>query len=104
MFLSLPNKETYFDLVMLEVLSLGKVIVASNTGGNKYFSKIKAKGIFLYDTKEEAIKLINDIKRLSSQEKVKLEKANKKLFEDYFTMEVFSEQYINMINNLDSSS
>ena len=100
----LPNKETYFDLVMLEVLSLGKVIVASNTGGNQYFSKIKAEGIFLYDTKEEANKIINDIKKLSSQEKDKLEKANKKIFEDHFTMEVFSEQYINIINDLDSSS
>jgi glycosyltransferase involved in cell wall biosynthesis len=97
----LPNKETYFDLVMLEVLSLGNVIIASNTGGNQYFSKIKANGVLLYDKKDEAIKLINDIKRLPSLEKVKLEKANKKLFEEYFTMEAFSGQYINTINNLE---
>ena len=97
----LPNKETYFDLVMLEVLSLGKVIVASNTGGNKYFNKLNATGVLLYDTKDEAIKLINDIKQLSSYEKAKMEKANKKIFEDYFTMEIFSKQYMNIINNLD---
>ena len=86
---------------MLEVLSLGNVIIASNTGGNKYFSKIKAKGVWLYDTEDEAIKLINDVKLLSGLEIVKLENANKQLFEEYFTMEVFSGQYINMINNLD---
>ncbi|WP_172997013.1 glycosyltransferase, partial [Lactobacillus helveticus] len=44
----LPNKETYFDLVFLEVLSLGKTIVASKTGGNKYFERFKSSGIYLY--------------------------------------------------------
>ena len=27
----LPNKETYFDLIMLEVLSMGKIVLATNT-------------------------------------------------------------------------
>ena len=33
----LPNHETYFDLILLEVLSLGVPVVMSRTGGNKYF-------------------------------------------------------------------
>ena len=41
----LPNRETYFDLVMLEVLSLGKIVVASRTGGNKYFEKMNVNGV-----------------------------------------------------------
>lgn len=42
----LPNRETYFDIIMLEVLSCGKIVIASRTGGNKYFEKIGAKGVF----------------------------------------------------------
>ncbi len=50
-------KETYFDLVMLEVLSLGKIIIASYTGGNKYFKSSFAKGVFTYSKLEEAAQL-----------------------------------------------
>lgn len=35
----LPNRETFFDLIMLEVLSLGQVVLASRTGGNNFFEK-----------------------------------------------------------------
>lgn len=41
----LPNKETYFDLILLEVMGLNKPILLSNTGGNKYF---KEKSLDLY--------------------------------------------------------
>ena len=46
----LPNRETYFDLVMLEVLSTGKYSLISNTGGNKYFKKYREAGIMYFDT------------------------------------------------------
>ena len=36
----LPNRETFFDLIMLEVLSLGQIVVASRTGGNKFFEQL----------------------------------------------------------------
>lgn len=76
----LPNKETYFDIVMLEVLSLGKIVIASRTGGNKYFEKQGVEGVFLYDTEEEAIKLINRVFRLSEDEKRFLGLKNKEFF------------------------
>lgn len=97
----LPNKETYFDLVMLEVLSLGKIVVASNTGGNKYFNKIGAKGIFLYDDMEEAITLIKSIKELPIEEKIHIEEGNKKIFNDKFSNNVFAKNYLELINTLD---
>lgn len=96
----LPNKETYFDLIMLEVLSLGKIVVASNTGGNKYFNRIKAEGVFIYGDKNEAISLIEMIKNLTETEKIRLEKANKDLYNAKFSDEVFCKNYINLVNNL----
>lgn len=97
----LPNKETYFDLVMLEVLSLGKIVVASNTGGNKYFKKIDAEGILTYENIKEALDLIDRIKELPDNKKVDLENKNKNIFREYFSNEVFAKNYIDLINSLD---
>lgn len=47
----LPNRETYFDLVFLEALSLDTTILCSYTGGNKFFEKYNSKNI-LYFKKE----------------------------------------------------
>jgi glycosyltransferase involved in cell wall biosynthesis len=96
----LPNKETYFDIVMLEVLSLGKIVVASNTGGNKYFRKINAEGIFLYNSINEAISLINRVKDMPGEEKARLEQINKRLFNEKFTSEIFCNNYIELLNEL----
>lgn len=76
----LPNRETYFDLVMLEILALGKIVIASRTGGNKYFEKQGVKGVFLYDDVNEAVKLINMVKTLSTSERLELENSNRLFF------------------------
>jgi glycosyltransferase involved in cell wall biosynthesis len=41
----LPNRETFFDLVLLEAMTLNKPVLLSKTGGNKYFMD---KGLDLY--------------------------------------------------------
>lgn len=85
----LPNRETYFDLVMLEVLSLGKIVVASRTGGNKFFEQSDVPGVFLYDTLEEAEHLLYKIKHMSKAQRTELERANKRYFEQNLTSEKF---------------
>lgn len=96
----LPNRETYFDLVMLEVLSLGKIIIASRTGGNKFFEKYHIQGIMLYDTCDEAVKLIKKVKAMSYDEKEKLEIENKKFFDEHFTSEKMYDSYLKVINEI----
>ena len=96
----LPNKETYFDLVMLEVLSLGKIIIASKTGGNKYFERLNAPGIRLFDSNENAVILTEEIMLMSMEERNALEKRNKILFEQHFTASTFADNYIRLINSL----
>lgn len=96
----LPNKETYFDIVMLEVLSLGKIVVASRTGGNRYFDKLKPNGVFLYNTIEEVISIINKLRNMSMHERNKLGELNKKMFLENFTDEVFVNRYCEFINNI----
>lgn len=87
----LPNKETYFDIVMLEILSLGKIVVASRTGGNKYFEG--QVGIFLYDTLEEAISILENIKNMSYDERISLGKENIRLYNDMFTVSKMYDRY-----------
>lgn len=96
----LPNRETYFDLIMLEVLSLGVLVVASKTGGNKFFEKIGAEGIFLYSDLDEAEMIIRKIQQMPIEERECLGKENIRLYEEYFTLDKFAFQYVNIINSL----
>lgn len=96
----LPNKETYFDLVMLEVLSLGKIIVASRTGGNKYFEHLDTKGIKLFNTPNEAVSLIEKIMNSDESQRAQMENSNLSLYEQYFTSSSFANNYIKLINSL----
>lgn len=95
----LPNKETYFDLVLLEVLSIGKTVLVTNTGGNKYFKKFKDSGIFYYDyhNTEEAV---NIIEKLMNKNLKKLDEANKKVMNQNFTISIFVDKYIQMLQTL----
>ena len=96
----LPNKETYFDLVMLEVLSLGQIVVASYTGGNKYFAKYENSGIFLYSNNAEAENIINTLIKMSEVERNELRKKNLELYKAEFTNEAFAKRYIDSLHKI----
>ena len=57
----LPNRETYFDLALLETLSFGKTMLLSRTGGNKVFDGMEDRGIYLFDTEEDAVARIREL-------------------------------------------
>lgn len=96
----LPNRETYFDLVLLEVLSIGKCIFLSNRGGNKYFEKFKTNGIRLFDNLlEDGVELLIELYSLRTKIN-EYEKENKKIFHEYFTNEIFYDNYIKLLNEL----
>lgn len=96
----LPNNETYFDLVFIEVLSLGKIIIASRTGGNRYYEKAGVKGVFLYDTLDEAEQLIEKIKKMPIEDRIDLERANKEFYKKNLTSRIFYENYKKTIDSL----
>lgn len=96
----LPNKSTYFDLVLLEVLSIGKIVIASNTGGNKYFKQFEGMGLFLYSSEDEAISLIERVKNMSVEQRIGYEENNKKIYEMYFHSNCFSKRYVNFYKDV----
>lgn len=98
----LPNRETYFDLALLEVLSVGTRCLISETGGNRYFKKLTAEetsGIHYFKA--------NDVADLIKQTKAIIantpeQNANKVLFDTYFHNDVFAKSYIELIKKLKS--
>lgn len=45
----LPNKETYYDLILLEVLRSGIPVILTDTGGSKWFKQYPGFGLFFYE-------------------------------------------------------
>lgn len=96
----LPNKETYFDLVLLEVLSLGKMVLLSNTGGNKHFKRYNLDGIIHYYDFDDSIEKLREVLYKDKNEISKLELENKNLFKEKFTSNIFYKNYIELIEKI----
>ena len=96
----LPNRETYFDLIFLEVLSLGMPIVASRTGGNKYFARFGLAGVNLYDSSEEFRFSVNRALSMSGEERGASGKANRDLFDERFSCAAFAKSYCDAVEGI----
>ena len=95
----LPNRQTYFDLILLEVLSTGTPVVASNTGGNK--TVFKDTGVItLYDDVDDCIEKTLKILDLPKSKITTMRARNKKAYYDHYSLEHFAKNYINMIEKV----
>ena len=90
----LPNRETYFDLILLEVISLGVPMVLSDTGGNKHFKRYGSGGFMFYRTLEEAAQKLAQLRAMSLSERAALGAQVKDIFEKDYNIGVFAENYI----------
>jgi len=95
----LPNRQTYFDLVLLEVLSAGVPVLASNTGGNKSVYN-QTKAIQLYNTTDDCVRLIQDFFKLSKEKRSELSEVCLRAYLDNYTPELFAENYKNLIKKI----
>ena len=85
---------------MLEVLSLGQIVVASYTGGNKYFEKYEDSGILLYNNNAEAENIVNRLIVMSEEERKELRRKNLELYKKEFTNEAFAKRYIDSLHKI----
>lgn len=100
----LPNKETYFDLIVLEVLRCGTPIIMTRTGGNKWFeSNIKNEGIFFYDY-NDTNELNNNIERILNLKRNgkldDLRKNNRMFCEEKLSMKTYVSSYKHYLNSI----
>ncbi len=96
----LPNKMTYYDLVLLEVMSCGIPVIVSYTGGNISVKK-EIDEIMTY--KNGLAGLIDAIKVMhskSERERIEIGNALKVAYEDKFTTCKFAENYVNEIEKI----
>jgi glycosyltransferase involved in cell wall biosynthesis len=98
--LIVPNRETYFDLVILEGLSLGKIILASNVGGNKYFCDNDVPGVFLYGSLDEAKQIIKKLKEMPLSERAELGRKNFDFYNKHLTLTCFFDSYLSFLNKI----
>lgn len=99
----LPNKNTYFDLILLEVLREGKMCIVSSTGGNKWFENHAQEGVWNYEYNDDnkvnyICEQIQAIKKNGDKERIENEIRN--YFLENFTAQKFINGYINSISNL----
>lgn len=99
----LPNEKTYFDLILLEVLSMGTPVLLSETGGNKYFKKYDENGLFYFEkyNLNQALEKFDMAYKLWKNKKLSLEgEKNYKIFEKDFTVNTFGENYAKLYNKI----
>lgn len=96
----IPNRETYFDLALLQALSIGTMLLISDTGGNKYFKNNEDKGIFVFNDETDALEHIARIRQFDSNE-INFRKAKMKdYFVRNFSNEVFYKNYCELLKNI----
>lgn len=96
----LPNKQTYYDLVLLEVLSMGVPTVATATGGNKSVKKV-AQELELCDVDAQSI--ADAITELINLPKEELDNKGRKLretYDNYFTERHMAQRYVDTIRGI----
>lgn len=96
----LPNRETYFDLILLEVMSLGQIAIISRTGGNKYFAKYSLPGLRYFDKVGDLPDAIAAIQSTPTNLRNEWAAMNKSVFESAFSCPVFAQGYIDLIRSL----
>lgn len=96
----LPNRETYFDLILLEVISLGVPMVLSETGGNKYFKKYNSDAFMYYKTIEEAVSVLNAFREKPLPERAECGKSAREVFDKDFTVKTFTDRYIEILTQI----
>ena len=90
----LPNRDTYFDLVLLEALSLNQDVALSETGGNKYFKRFISSNILFFNCNDAEDLAICISKYLDSYPE---SHTNVEIYKNNFTQKIFAQKYIDMI-------
>lgn len=90
----IPNRNTYYDLVIIEALSVGKIVISSNTGGNNDIGDY-TDGLILFDNNNEKdfVEKVLEIKNMPIENRRRLEKDNVDFYNQHSTILKFAENY-----------
>lgn len=97
----IANRGSYFDLSMIENLSLGTPLIAAKVGGYKYLEN-KTTGVqyFKPESTTELIAAIKKFIQLSEKKKEKMRQSNIALYQKKLTPKHFAQGYLDTIDKL----
>jgi len=93
----LPNRVSYFDLILIEMLALDLPILLSDIGGNQYFKKFDSQLEIMYfqpGNEDELEKRLIEFSLLPPQG------ANKIFYADHLSIEKMTNRYIDFYSKL----
>lgn len=92
-----PNNHSYFDLVILESLSVGTPVLTTNIGGHRFYSS-RDYGVKTFDIHNfnDALEQVQSI--LGNLEKEKL--LAKRAYEEVFNLKSFAERHVELAYDL----
>lgn len=99
----LPNQNTYFDLIMLEVLRQGTPVVASYTGGNKWFQNKNLEGIKFFEygnPNDLCLRIIEFVNLFKKGKRQSLVESNQHFCKSECNMQLYIERYLDSIQKL----
>lgn len=102
------NRETYFDLVVLEILRSSTKLILSYTGGNKYFKNLPSnlqKGLLFFENEnyQELIGMVEKCieKKTKYPDDYKDEcVSNRQLYLQKFTLDRYIDNYVKILDTL----
>lgn len=102
----LPNRETYFDIVALEVLRAGTPLIATRTGGNKYLEELsnldKSKLQFVeYGNVDECVNIVDELisqKKIDNLSEMRL--LSRSMFDKHFKISNYILNYQKVIDSV----
>jgi glycosyltransferase involved in cell wall biosynthesis len=88
-----PNRYSFFDLAMLEAMSLAKPLVTSAHGGNRWIAGT-SDGVVLVD-RDDPLAYLDVLARIDREGSYdQLGRANARAFATHFTLEAFVERHV----------
>lgn len=97
----IPNRNTYFDLVILEAFSVGRIVISSATGGNIDIAS-DTKGLLLFapEDTEDLMNKINLVKHMSIDERRTLEEDAQSYYNKNCRPPEFAKAYNDIISKI----
>ncbi len=83
---------------------MGSVVIASRTGGNKFYGRHDVPGVLLYDTIEEAVGLIENVKAMFPEERQQLGQANLDFYKEHLISTAFFADYCRVLAELEGGT
>ncbi len=101
--LVVPNRSAYFDLVIIEALSHGTVVVTTEVGGTKDIAG-KSEGIVcMKNISAEALaESIVEIRKRPVSELARMRESNRRLYEEECSLEAFALNYLREVSSLEA--